>query len=223
MRESQREANIPLQLWLTISLRLVQVCAGVLLFLQRPQLPPVSRLCLTPAGLQDELGQHHQRGQGHQLLQGGKMLCLFWTMRHLSTLIGAELFACSCGIKVCGTICACSSHRHLPTPASGPYLATCRSLFYVCKVSMMLMATHVLVQLHATLTNYRSMYILFSLLAIMIVVMTGVMPHTVPLHWQINDPVFIVPLSFLVGGHLLAPPGESPVASCSLSDSACWL
>ena len=69
----------------------------------------------------------------------------------------------------------------------------------------MLRATHVLVQLHATLTNHRSMYILFSLLAIMIVVMTGAIPHTVPPHWQINDPVFIVPLGFLVGGHLLAP------------------
>ena len=62
-----------------------------------------------------------------------------------------------------------------------------------------------LVQLHATLTNYRSMYILFSLLAIMIVVMTGVIPHAVPPQWQINDPVFIVPLGFLVSGHLLAP------------------
>lgn len=49
------------------------------------------------------------------------------------------------------------------------------------------------------------MYAVFSLLAIMIVVMTGIIPHTVPLHWRINDVIFIVPISFLVGGHLLAP------------------
>lgn len=61
------------------------------------------------------------------------------------------------------------------------------------------------VQLQATFINYRSKYIVFSLLALMIVVMTGVIPHTVPPHWQINEPVFIVPISFLVGGHLLAP------------------
>ena len=36
------------------------------------------------------------------------------------------------------------------------------------------------VQLQATFINYRSMYIVFSLLALMIVVMTGVIPHTVP-------------------------------------------
>jgi len=60
-------------------------------------------------------------------------------------------------------------------------------------------------QLRATFWNYRSMYAVFSLLAIMIVVMTGIIPHTVPLHWRINDVIFIVPISFLVGGHLLAP------------------
>ena len=60
-------------------------------------------------------------------------------------------------------------------------------------------------QLQATFINYRSMYIVFSMLALMIVVMTGVIPHTVSPHWQINEPVFIVPISFLVGGHLLAP------------------
>ena len=63
----------------------------------------------------------------------------------------------------------------------------------------------VAVQLQATFMNYRSMYMVFSLLALMIVVMTGVIPHMVPPHWQINEPVFIVPISFLVGGHLLAP------------------
>lgn len=87
-----------------------------------------------------------------------------------------------------------------------------------------------LVQLHATLTNYRSMYILFSLLAIMIVVMTGVIPHAVPPHWQINDPVFIVPLGFLVGGHLLAPLVSLPsrhaafliqVAGCEVTAEYC--
>lgn len=62
-----------------------------------------------------------------------------------------------------------------------------------------------LVQLHATFRNYRSMYIVFSLLAVMTVVMTGIIPHTVPPEWRINDAIFIVPISFLVGGHLLAP------------------
>ena len=49
------------------------------------------------------------------------------------------------------------------------------------------------------------MYVVFSLLAVMTVVMTGIIPHTVPPEWRINDAIFIVPISFLVGGHLLAP------------------
>ncbi len=60
-------------------------------------------------------------------------------------------------------------------------------------------------QLHATFRNYRSMYIVFSLLTLMTIMMTGVIPHTVPPEWRINDAIFIVPISFLVGGHLLAP------------------
>ena len=60
-------------------------------------------------------------------------------------------------------------------------------------------------QLHATFRTYRSMYIVFSLLAVMTVAMTGAIPHTVPPQWHINDAIFIVPISFLVGGHLLAP------------------
>ena len=69
-------------------------------------------------------------------------------------------------------------------------------------------------QLRATFWNYRSMYAVFSLLAIMIVVMTGIIPHTVPLHWRINDVIFIshqciddainiVLISFLAGTNLL--------------------
>lgn len=61
------------------------------------------------------------------------------------------------------------------------------------------------VQLRATFTNYRSMYIVFSLLALMMVVMTGVVPHTVPSAWQIKDAILMCPLAFLIGGHLLAP------------------
>lgn len=40
------------------------------------------------------------------------MLGLFFTMRHLSTLIGAVMFARSCGIKVCSTIRAGLSQHH---------------------------------------------------------------------------------------------------------------
>lgn len=62
------------------------------------------------------------------------------------------------------------------------------------------------------------MYLVFSLLALMIVVMTGLIPHTVPPHWQINEPVFIVPISFLVGGHLLAPLVSALLFLCLVLD-----
>lgn len=59
--------------------------------------------------------------------------------------------------------------------------------------------------MRATFTNYRSMYIVFTCLALMMVVMTGVVPHTVPPAWQIRDAILMTPLAFLIGGHLLAP------------------
>ena len=37
------------------------------------------------------------------------------------------------------------------------------------------------------------------------VVMTGVIPHTVPPPWQIGDALLILPFAVLVGGHLLGP------------------
>jgi hypothetical protein len=68
-----------------------------------------------------------------------------------------------------------------------------------------------LVQLRATWTKYHSMYILFSLLGLMVVVMTGVIPHTVPPDWRIRDAILMWPLSALIAGHLLAP-----LVRCSL-------
>ncbi len=67
-------------------------------------------------------------------------------------------------------------------------------------------------QLRATFKNYRSMYIVFTTLALMMVVMTGVIPHTLPPAWRINDAILMCPLAFLIGGHLLAPlVGDPPL------------
>ena len=57
------------------------------------------------------------------------------------------------------------------------------------------------------------MYIVFTSLALMMVVMTGVIPHTVPTVWRINDAILMCPLAFLVGGHLLAPLVGDPLAN----------
>jgi hypothetical protein len=49
------------------------------------------------------------------------------------------------------------------------------------------------------------MYAVFGVLAVMMVVLTGVIPHTVPPAWQISDPILMMPLAFNIAGHLLAP------------------
>lgn len=60
-------------------------------------------------------------------------------------------------------------------------------------------------QVRATWAKYHCLYTLFGALAALVVIMTGVIPGTIPDTWRINNARQMLPVCGIIFSHLLAP------------------